>query len=101
MGIATAILGHPAALVVHAVAAPVVFAALSALCFRRFPPACPLGAATAVVVIVIGLDGVIVATLLLRSYAMFRSVSGTWLPLALIFAATYLAGRTMRNSLEP
>ena len=96
MGLATVTLGLPAALVVHAVAAPVIFAGLSAFCFRRVPPAHPLEAATAVVALVILLDLVVVAGFVPRSVAMFRSFLGTWLPFALIFAATYLGGRMAR-----
>ncbi len=33
-----------------------------------------------------------VALLIYRSLAMFTSLLGTWLPFALIFAATYLTG---------
>ena len=51
------------ALVIHAVAAPIIFALVSAFYFT--------------------------------SFAMFRSVLGTWLPFALIFASTYVVGRLM------
>jgi len=42
--------------------------------------------------IIIGLDAVVVAPIFERSYAMFRSFIGTWLPFAGIFAASLLAG---------
>ncbi len=42
--------------------------------------------------VVILLDFFVVATFIERSYAMFATPPGTWIPFALIFAATYLAG---------
>ena len=38
------------------------------------------------------LDALIVAPLFERSYAMFRSAIGTWLPFLAIFAAVWFAG---------
>jgi hypothetical protein len=38
------------------------------------------------------LDALVVAPLFERSYAMFRSVIGTWLPFVVIFAASWAAG---------
>ena len=44
------------------------------------------------VAIVIFLDVFVIALLIERSFEMFRSVLGTWLPFALIFLATWLTG---------
>jgi hypothetical protein len=41
---------------------------------------------------VIALDALVVAPLIERSYAMFRSFIGTWLPFAAIFLASWAAG---------
>jgi hypothetical protein len=38
------------------------------------------------------LDFVVVATLVEKSYAMFASILGAWIPFALIFGATRLVG---------
>jgi len=35
-----------------------------------------------------------------HSFEMFRSVIGTWLPFALIFAATFAVGTVLRRSRE-
>ncbi len=48
--------------------------------------------AFAIAGIVICLDALVVAPLIERSAAMFRSVMGTWLPFAAIFAASWAAG---------
>ena len=41
--------------------------------------------------IVLALDAIVVAPLFERSFAMFRSVIGTWLPFAAIFFASWAA----------
>jgi hypothetical protein len=39
------------------------------------------------------MDAFVVAPLLERSYAMFASALGTWIPFALIFGSTYAVGQ--------
>ena len=41
---------------------------------------------------VIGLDATVVAPVFEKSYAMFASILGRWLPFLSIFAATYFTG---------
>ena len=81
------------ALIVHAVGAPLVFAALSTVYFRRFRYSTPFVTAVAFTIFVMAMDFFVVATIILRSYAMFYSVLGTWIPFVLIFLSTYLTGR--------
>lgn len=80
-------------LVIHAVVAPAVFGLLSWRYFRRHPGSSPLGTAIAMLGVVVGLDAFLVAPLFERSYAMFSSVLGTWIPFASIATTTYLVGR--------
>jgi len=75
-----------------AVTAPMIFAAASFAYFSRAPFTTPLQTATIYVALVMVLDVAVVATFIERSYAMFASILGTWLPFALIFGATYLVG---------
>ena len=63
--------------------------------FRWFGFAGTLQTATAFMAIVIFLDIFFVAMLIEGSFAMFASVTGTWLPFLLIFMATHLTGRVM------
>lgn len=42
----------------------------------------------------------VVALFINRSLEMFTSLLGTWLPFALIFAATYLAGLIIQRNRE-
>ncbi len=101
IGIGMAVTTQNNALVAHAtlapaasagVAAPLFFIGLSWLFFRRFPDAAPLATAFEFIAIVMAMDLFVVALLILHSLAMFASLLGTWIPFALIWAATYLTG---------
>ncbi len=77
---------------VHLVAAPVL-AFLAAAAHKELAPIFdPVLRAAAITIIVMLLDALVVAPLFERSYAMFRSVIGTWLPFVAIFAACWAAG---------
>jgi hypothetical protein len=92
MGIGTAVTTLERTLVIHAVAAPAIYAAVSAVYFTRFRYTSPLATAAIFVGFVMLVDFFGVALLVNRSLAMFGSLLGTWIPFALIFAATYLTG---------
>jgi menaquinone-dependent protoporphyrinogen oxidase len=87
-----AMTGAGVALAVHAIAAPLIFVAIGRSYFSARGARTPLPVAVAFTAIVGGLDAAIVAGLIQRSFAMFASVWGTWLPLALIFAASWATG---------
>jgi hypothetical protein len=95
IGIGFAVMSKTAALVVHAVVAALVFAALSAVYFTRFRDASPLATAASFLAVVVALDALIVAPFIERSFAMFASVLGTWIPFVLIFAVTWTTGEVM------
>jgi hypothetical protein len=97
MGIGTAVAGLKTALVFHAVAAPVIFIAVSAVYFSRYAYTCPLATAALFVAIVVLMDVFVVAMLIQRSFEMFTSFVGTWLPFILIFGSTYLTGVIVRS----
>ena len=79
-------------LVVHAIGAPAGFALVSFLYFRKFAYTSPLQTAAIFLALVVGLDLFLVAPVFEKSFAMFASPLGTWIPFALIFAATYATG---------
>lgn len=81
-----------ATLWIHAVVAPVAFGLLASHHFRRFPASSVPMTALAMLGIVVGLDAFLVAPVFEKSYAMFASPLGTWVPFASIFAASYCAG---------
>ncbi|MDH3418672.1 MAG: hypothetical protein OEM78_04315 [Gammaproteobacteria bacterium] len=86
------------ALVIHAAGAPVVFAFLSVSYFSVFDFTSPLVTATTFAAVVVVMDVGIVAPFIEKSYAMFRSVLGTWIPFGLIFVVTLSVGALMSRS---
>jgi hypothetical protein len=92
IGISMAVTSHQNALVIHAIGAPVFFAVVSMVYFRKFNYTTPLQTAIIFVSFVIAVDFFIVALIINRSLEMFASLLGTWIPFGLIFASTYLTG---------
>jgi hypothetical protein len=92
MGIGMAVTSVNNALIIHAILAPIFFAGISWVYFRKFNYTPPLQTATIFIAFVIAMDFFVVAMLINRSFDMFTSVLGTWIPFALIFASTALAG---------
>jgi menaquinone-dependent protoporphyrinogen oxidase len=80
------------ALTLHAIATPAIFAALSVVYFRLAGARPPIESALVVTAIVVLLDAVVGAGLALRSFEMFSSIAGTWLPFALILLSTWATG---------
>lgn len=101
IGIGSAITSMEATLVVHAVAAPLLAIIVARFYFGRPDHASPLVTASVVLAFIMLVDFLLVALVINRSLAMFRSVLGTWLPFALIFAATAGTGWLARAGLPP
>ncbi len=95
IGIGRTAASMEATLIVHAAIAPAFAAGVSAVYFHRPDHASPLLTASVVLALIVLMDVLLVALILDRSLDMFRSVLGTWLPLALIFAATAATGWTL------
>jgi hypothetical protein len=92
MGIGMSLTSLDNTLIVHAVAAPVIFGTLAGMYFHMFPTASVVRTALAWLAMVMLLDLVVVAGLMLRSLAMFQSALGTWIPFALIFLSVLVVG---------
>lgn len=92
MGLGLRVASLDTALAVHAVAAPVFATLVSWLYFARFGAARPLVVASWFLAFIVAVDFLVVALLVNRSLDMFRSLIGTWIPFALIFAATLATG---------
>jgi hypothetical protein len=92
MGIGMAVATLQTTLIIHAIGAPVFFALVSLLYFRRFHYTSPLLTAVIFVGFVMIVDFLVVALLINRSLSMFGSWLGTWLPFVLIFSSTLLTG---------
>jgi hypothetical protein len=93
MGIGLATTSLNRTLVVHAIGAPLIFAAVSWVYFTGFGYTTSLETAIWFVSFVIGMDFFVVALLIQRKLDMFKSLLGTWVPFSLIFLATYAVGR--------
>jgi hypothetical protein len=104
IGIGRLFMSMHATLVVHAIGAPLGFVILSFFYFRRFAFTRPLLTALLFVGVAVVMDFFVVALIIEKSFAMFASFLGTWLPLSLIFVAVYLVGifcsrgRTLRKT---
>lgn len=86
-------IGMDPTLIVHAIAVPIVFGALSFLYHRYFHYTQPALTGLIFMLSAMLLDAGIIAPLAEKSYAMFTSILGTWIPFGLIFLATFLVGR--------
>ncbi len=83
------------AITIHAIAAPLIFVALSLRYFAARGARDSFPVALAFAATVAALDAVVVAGLVMRSFDMFTSIAGTWLPFVLIFVATWITGSIM------
>lgn len=83
------------AIALQAVAVPIVFIFVSWHYFAPVGTRSPLAVALTFTFLVAALDFVVIAGAIERNFEMFKSVTGVWLPLALIFFATYLTGVLM------
>ncbi len=80
IGIGRAVTSMQNTLIAHAMAAPLIFAIVAYAYFKKFNYTAPLQTAAIYVLIVMLMDLVVVATFVEKSYAMFGSMLGTWLP---------------------
>ena len=80
-------------LIVHLVGAPIGAALISWHYFRHYRLASPIVTAAIFVVTALILDFFVVALFIERSFEMFSSIVGVWIPQGLIFSATYCVGQ--------
>lgn len=92
VGVGREFMTMDATLMVHAIGAPAGAAIASLLYFQQYGFTNPLVTAAIFVGVAFFLDVFFVALLIEKSFEMFRSFLGVWLPLALIFLVTYVTG---------
>ena len=92
VGIGRQYMSMDTTLIVHAFGAPIGVAVLSWMYFRNCAFTGPPITATVFVATALTLDVFVVALLIEKSFDMFQSVLGLWLPQILIFAATFITG---------
>ena len=98
MGIGIAVTSLQTALILHAIGGPVGFIVISLFYFKKFGYTSPLQTAIWFIGFVIFMDIFIVALFIEKSFAMFTSILGTWLPFTLIFLGTYFTGRLVMTA---
>ena len=79
-------------LIAHAIGAPIIAVLVSSIYYRKFNYTTPIQTAIVFVSVVIVVDVFVVALLIEKSFEMFTSPIGTWIPISSIFLATYLTG---------
>lgn len=92
MGIGMAVTTLENALIIHAIAAPIIAVVVSSIYFIKFDYTTPLQTAIVFLSVVLAIDFFVVALLINKSLEMFTSPIGTWIPLSSIFLSTYLTG---------
>jgi hypothetical protein len=98
MGVGMKVTTLEVALVLHAIAAPVIFTCISLAYFHRVDSWAPLHAAAAFLGVVVVMYVFVVALLIERSFEMFGSMLGTWLPFILIFTSAWWTGLAVRRA---
>ncbi len=83
------------ALVVHGIAAPLFAIVVARHYFLPKAARAPLPVAIVFAAIIVALDAIVVAGWIVGSAAMLASATGFWLPVALIFLATWMTGAIM------
>jgi hypothetical protein len=79
-------------LIAHAIGAPIIAVFVSLIYYKKFGYTTPLQTAIIFISVVFAMDIFIVALLIEKSFEMFTSPIGTWIPISLIFLAVYLTG---------
>ena len=97
MMIGLAVTTEMTALVIHAIGAPIFAAAVAWNYFRRYGFTTPFQTALVFVAFVVVVDSFLVALLIERSFEMFASPLGTWIPFTLIFLSAYFTGTAVEH----
>ena len=92
MGIGPLFLSMETTLLVHAAGGPLGAVAATMVYYRFFGDMAPVGLAAVFLGTALVLDALVVSPLFVGDYGMFASPLGLWIPMALIFSATWLTG---------
>jgi hypothetical protein len=98
MGAGRGLVSLKAALVIHALLAPLGFVILTTVYFKKFAYTTPFYTALFFVFFIIFMDVLIVAPFIEKSFAMFYSILGFFLPLILIFFLSLFTGLYMKKN---
>ena len=92
IAIGRSIITMEATLIIHAIAAPIFAFAVSMLYYKKFNYTSPIWTGCVFLLTVIVMDTGLVAPVFEKSFDMFKSILGTWIPFILIFLSTYITG---------
>lgn len=98
MGIGMRLLSLENALLTHLFAAPLIFALVSLSFHKKAPSSRPFIVAAGFTAFVMAMDFILVAWVIQKSFAMFGSLMGTWMPFAMIFISSWMTGRSLKKS---
>jgi hypothetical protein len=84
-------------LIIHLIAAPVYACIVSLVYYRKFNFTSPIQTAFIFLLFVIIMDAGLVAPVFEKSYGMFKSLIGTWIPFTLIFLSAYISGLLIKR----
>ena len=87
-------------LIIHFIATPFIFLAISNIYFKKFDYTTPILTAFLFTFIVMILDFFVVAMVIEKNLEMFESIMGTWLPFLFIFLTVWLRGLAIHRGVE-
>lgn len=97
MSVGPGLMSMRSTLIVHAVGAPIIFVIISMVYFRKFNYTTPVTTAFGFLGLIVFLDFFVVALIFQRSFEMFESFIGTWLPFMLIYLSVYITGTLLQS----
>ncbi|MGA2406329.1 MAG: hypothetical protein ABSF81_06215 [Bacteroidales bacterium] len=84
-------------LIIHVIGAPIFACLVSMVYYKKFNYTSPISTAFIFLFFVIAMDAGLVAPAFEKSYGLFKSILGTWIPFSLIFLSTYITGLTIKR----
>ena len=100
IGIGRSIVSMELTLIIHAIGAPLFAILVSLVYYKKFNYTTPLQTALIFLLFIIAMDAGLVAPVFEKSYDMFTSALGTWIPFALIFLSTLMTGLMVKKNAE-
>jgi hypothetical protein len=85
------------ALIIHVIGAPIFACLVSMVYYKKFNYTSPISTAFIFLFFVIAMDAGLVAPVFEKSYGLFKSILGTWIPFSLIFLSTYITGLIIKR----
>lgn len=98
IGIGRSVMSMELTLIIHAIGAPIFAALVSLVYYKKFNYTTPLQTAFIFLFLVVIMDAGLVAPVFEKSYEMFKSILGTWIPFSLIFLSTFITGLTVKRN---